>query len=193
MPTESADGSRRLVRWCSECIHISWIVTTLGASPTFSEILLNGTPALAPRSVSSGSPGNWCEIDPCAAMARACSAAARASEGSRGTHPSPRAARSCVAAESSYCTARLLASAREVEDARDDLGELPDRHILACNDVDKRRLILDEQGTEALLVEVHQKAGRPRHIVGVKQLAPRRARTPHHDLLRSRSLSLRRL
>src|SRR5665213_984634 len=107
MPAASIEGSRRLARWWSVFIHMSWIWTAVGASATFSSMRLKATPAFAPRLVSSGSPANWCEMPLCSAINAACSAAARARAGSRCRGWRPRTARSWLAAASRYCSARL--------------------------------------------------------------------------------------
>src|ERR1035437_1065930 len=282
---------------------MSWIFTTLGASPTFSEMTLNATPALAPRLVSSGSPANWWEISSCAAIRRACWLTAWASKGSRCSADKPRAPRSWLAAESRYCSARLTAFGEEVkrcamaqgkrpsaaaahssnfdgwscfmrrrtsllfnpkrgswmrstmrrrmslwlhrqtgqsvadgfprlpdsmletcrmapaqavqatdvhqfarrsvglrrvkgqlpieaDHAGDGLGQFADGDVLPGSNVDERRRVLNQQGTVALVVEVHQETARLGQIVGIEQFASRRAGSPDDHLLRTRSLGL---
>src|ERR1019366_2461654 len=73
----------------------------------------------------------------------------------------------------------------EIEHAGDDLGQLADRDLLAGANVDERRRILGQQGTESGIVQVHQKATSLGEIVGVEKFASRRASAPDDNLLRT--------
>ena len=65
--------------------------------------------------------------------------------------------------------------------------------VLAGADVDQRRSVFGEQGTEAGVVEVHQEAAGLAEVIRVEELAALGSGAPDNHLLRAGGFGFRRL